>query len=129
MTHSLPDDNATTAADFLHTIAPSESMVEQSSSYRLAFDDPVFLARSEVRGVRFQLELLKPDLILRENQIDHTIVVFGSARFVSAQDAEAMLVGKVMKGSNGVWGTMAMPPSTNLSEAEAKKLVAWVLTQ
>ena len=91
MTHSLPDDNATTAADFLHTIAPSESMVEQSSSYRLAFDDPVFLARSEVRGVRFQLELLKPDLILRENQIDHTIVVFGSARFVSAADAQAMM--------------------------------------
>ena len=52
-----------------------------------------------------------------------------AAKYKGQKDAEAMLVGKVMKGSNGVWGTMAMPPSTNLSEAEAKKLVAWVLTQ
>lgn len=91
MTHPLPDDNAVPVSDFMHTISPTDSMVEQSASYRLAFGDPDFLARPEVRGIRFQLELLKPDLILRENQIDHTIVVFGSARFVSAQEAETML--------------------------------------
>ncbi len=91
MRHPLPEDNAIPAADFLRTIASTESMVENSASYRLAFDDPDFLARPEVRGIRFQLELLKPDLILRENQIDHTIVVFGSARFASAEDAEAMM--------------------------------------
>ena len=92
MTHPLPQDNAVPASDFLRTIAPTESLVENSASYRLAFADSDFLARPEVRGIRFQLELLKPDLILRENQIDHTIVVFGSARFVSAKDAEAMMV-------------------------------------
>ncbi len=52
-----------------------------------------------------------------------------AAKYKDQKDAEAMLVGKVMKGSTGVWGTMAMPPSTNLSEAEAKKLVAWVLAR
>ncbi|MDD3482590.1 c-type cytochrome [Azovibrio restrictus] len=52
-----------------------------------------------------------------------------AAKYKDQKDAEAMLVGKVMKGSNGVWGTMAMPPATNLSEAEAKKLVAWVLAR
>ena len=91
MTHPLPEDNAVPASEFLRTIAPTKSLVEKSASYRLAFADPDFLARPEVRGIRFQLELLKPDLILRENQIDHTIVVFGSARFASAEDAATMM--------------------------------------
>jgi hypothetical protein len=52
----------------------------QSPSYRLAFQDPDFLLREELRPVRLQLELLKPELILQEHQIESTIVVFGSAR-------------------------------------------------
>jgi len=52
----------------------------RSPSYRLAFADPDFLLRDELRPVRLQLELLKPDLGLREHGIESTIVVFGSAR-------------------------------------------------
>ena len=63
----------------------------EPAAYRLAFADPEFLLRRETRGVRFQLELLKPDLALTEAGIDHTIVVYGSARFVSPEVADEAL--------------------------------------
>src|SRR5690606_19070209 len=52
----------------------------KADAYRLAFADPEFLLRRETRGIRFQLELLKPDLAQAEQGIDNTIVVYGSAR-------------------------------------------------
>ncbi len=58
------------------------------NAYRLAFADPEFLLRRETRGVRLQLELLKPDLDQIEMGIEHTIVVFGSARFSTLEDAQ-----------------------------------------
>jgi uncharacterized protein (TIGR00730 family) len=60
-------------------------------SNRLAFADPEFLMRRETRGIRFQLELLKPDLAQKEHGIEHTVVVFGSARFRSEATAKAEL--------------------------------------
>jgi len=51
-----------------------------SPSFRLAFRDGDFLLRNELRPVRLQLELLKPELILNEHGIDGTIVLFGGAR-------------------------------------------------
>jgi hypothetical protein len=51
-----------------------------SPSYRLAERDVDFLARDDIRGPRLQLEYLKPDIILREQGVDHTVVVFGSTR-------------------------------------------------
>ncbi|MFT4193796.1 TIGR00730 family Rossman fold protein [Ottowia sp.] len=59
----------------------------QPDAYRLAFADPEFLLRRETRGIRFQLELLKPDLGLRAAGIESTVVVYGSARFVSPEQA------------------------------------------
>ncbi len=59
----------------------------QSPSYRLAFQDPDFLLRDELRPVRLQLELLKPELILQEHHIESTIVIFGSARIPEPQAA------------------------------------------
>ncbi len=56
-------------------------------SNRLAFADTEFLLRRETRGIRFQLELLKPDLAQQEKGIHHTVVIFGSARFRSEADA------------------------------------------
>ncbi len=52
----------------------------RSPSYRLAFDDPDFLCRDELRPVRLQLELLKPELMMSEYGIVSTIVLFGGAR-------------------------------------------------
>src|SRR6187402_3513133 len=58
---------------------------------RLAFADPEFLLRRETRGIRFQLELLKPDLEQQAHGIENTIVVFGSARFRDTEGSAAML--------------------------------------
>ncbi|MDH4451294.1 MAG: TIGR00730 family Rossman fold protein [Rhodoferax sp.] len=58
-------------------------------AYRLAFADPEFLLRRETRGIRIQLEMLKPDVDQAAQGVDNTIVVFGSARFPSPEDAEA----------------------------------------
>lgn len=52
----------------------------ESPSYRLAFQDDEFLLREDLRPVRFQLELLKPELFLDEAKIASTFVMYGSAR-------------------------------------------------
>ena len=62
-----------------------------ADAYRLAFADPEFMARREARGIRFQLELLKPDLGQQALGIEHTVVVYGSARFVDAETARTRL--------------------------------------
>ena len=61
------------------------------SSYRLAFTDTAFLLREEMRPVRMQLELLKPELIQNEQGIESTIVIFGSARVVPSDVAQRMV--------------------------------------
>jgi uncharacterized protein (TIGR00730 family) len=55
----------------------------QDPAYRLAFQDDEFLLRDDLRPVRFQLEMLKPDLLLDEARIGSTIVFYGSARIPS----------------------------------------------
>ena len=61
----------------------------QADSNRMAFADPEFLFRPEARGIRFQLELLKPELGQAEQGVEHTVVVYGSARFVAPDEAAA----------------------------------------
>jgi uncharacterized protein (TIGR00730 family) len=63
----------------------------QADAYRLAFADPEFLLRRETRGIRFQLEMLKPDMEQVAQGIENTIVVFGSARFPAPEQAEQAL--------------------------------------
>ncbi|MEM1318309.1 MAG: LOG family protein [Pseudomonadota bacterium] len=52
----------------------------RSPAYRLAFDDADFMCREELRPVRLQLELLKPEMMLKEAGIKSTTVLFGGAR-------------------------------------------------
>ena len=59
----------------------------EADAYRLAFADPEFLLRRETRGMRMQLEMLKPELEMQALGIENTIVVFGSARFAAPEDA------------------------------------------
>jgi uncharacterized protein (TIGR00730 family) len=82
---SIPHAWAETRTDF-HDAAWLEPQAE-----RLAFADPEFLLRRETRGIRFQLEMLKPDLAQLEAGIEHTVVVFGSARFADMATAQAEL--------------------------------------
>ena len=52
----------------------------RAPAYRLAFNDTDFMCREELRPVRLQLELLKPEMILNERGILSTVVLFGGAR-------------------------------------------------
>jgi uncharacterized protein (TIGR00730 family) len=61
------------------------------SSYRLAFTDTDFLLREEMRPVRMQLELLKPEMVQDEQGIASTIVIFGSARIVPRDVAQRLM--------------------------------------
>ena len=58
-----------------------------SPSYRLAERDAEFLQRRELRPVRVQLELLKPEMILSEQNVQSTIVVFGGTQVVENEEA------------------------------------------
>ncbi|AXT35841.1 TIGR00730 family Rossman fold protein [Phaeobacter sp. LSS9] len=66
---------------------PSTPQTE-SPAYRLAFADKDFLCRDELRPVRLQLELLKPQLMLDEHGIESTIVMFGGARIPAPKDKD-----------------------------------------
>ena len=61
------------------------------SAYRLAHEDMEFMDQADLRPFRMQLELLKPEQGLRKQGIGSTVVVFGSARVASLEDAQARL--------------------------------------
>ena len=63
----------------------------QSEAYKLAFQDTEFLLREDLRPVRFQLELLKPELLMNEAKIESTFVFYGSARIPSPETAQARI--------------------------------------
>jgi len=69
---------------------PVDATVLKPNAHRLAFADPEFLLRRDTRGIRIQLEMLKPDLDQIEQGVDNTVVVFGSARFVSPEQAQEL---------------------------------------
>ena len=67
-------------------------------AYRLAFQDMDFLLREDLRPVRFQLELLKPELLLDEAKIASTFVFYGSARIPEPAKAEALIAAAATDG-------------------------------
>ena len=60
-------------------------------SYRLAFQDMDFLLREDLRPVRFQLELMKPEVLMEEANIASTFVFYGSARIPEPSKADALI--------------------------------------
>ena len=69
---------------------PSSPQTE-SEAYKLAFQDMDFLLREDLRPVRFQLELLKPELFLQEAKIASTFVFYGSARIPWPETADSLV--------------------------------------
>ncbi len=90
MSPKLPIHNSQTITEFLNLHQSQISEQDSDDSYKFAFDDEAFLARRETMGIRFELELLKPEVLLKEHGIEHTITVFGSTRFVSEAEALAL---------------------------------------
>lgn len=64
---------------------------QEPAAYRLASEDVEFLAKDELRPVRLQLELMKPEYYLQKEGIGSTVVVFGSARLRSLDEAQLRL--------------------------------------
>ena len=52
-----------------------------------------------------------------------------AAKYAGQADAADKLAAKVIKGGSGVWGPVPMPANPQVTPDEAKKLVAWVLSQ
>ena len=77
--HELPWEHPKPKSEDPHAEALVKKIMN-SPSYRLAEEDPEFLKLDETRGVRLELDYFKPELKLRELGVEHTIVVFGSAR-------------------------------------------------
>lgn len=73
--------------------APSHTPQTEHPAYRLAFRDTEFLLRDELRPVRFQLELLKTEMLLEEARVGSTLVVYGSARIPPPEAVETALAG------------------------------------
>ena len=61
---------------------------KKSRSYLLAVEDTEFLLRDEMRSLRFAMEYGKPELLLRDWGVRSTVVVFGSARIPSPEEAQ-----------------------------------------
>ena len=59
-------------------------------AYKLAFRDEDFLLQPELRPVRFQLELLKPEMLLDQAGVGSTMVMYGSARIPSPEEVDAL---------------------------------------
>ena len=66
-------------------------VILDSPTYRLAYEDIDLLGQDDLRPLRLQLELLKPERVLREQGVQSTVVVFGSARVSDAVTARARL--------------------------------------
>ena len=52
-----------------------------------------------------------------------------SKKYAGQKDAAAMLAGKIIKGGAGAWGAVPMPANPQVSEAEAQRLVTWIMAQ
>jgi hypothetical protein len=70
---------------------PTSVPQTEHPAYALAFQDDDFLLRPDLRPVRFQLELLKAELLLAEAGVESTFVFYGSARIPSPAEGEALL--------------------------------------
>lgn len=90
-----------------------------SRAYLRAYEDVSFMKRDDLRPVRLQLELLKPELILQEQQITSTVVVFGSTRTVQRTEIQAT-VRKLEKRLASSGGDRPLPEEL----ARAKRLLA-----
>jgi len=80
-----------------------------------------------------QEELAKKHACLACHAVDKKLVGPAykdvAAKYRGDASAEAKLVDKVKKGSQGTWGQVPMPPNTNVPDADVRALVKWILSQ
>ena len=94
----VPTRNFPTAKEECRTLQPNREYDGPDSAFELAFKDESFLLREDMRAVRMQLELMKPELIQNEQGVKSTIVIFGSARILSADAAHDLMAAAEASG-------------------------------
>ena len=90
------------------------NLIINSDSYKSAYEDTGFLIRNEMRGVRMLLEITKPDLILEENKILSTIIVFGGASIKEES--------KTNEGIDNIKKLIKKDPKSNMLKSNLKRL-------
>jgi uncharacterized protein (TIGR00730 family) len=120
--HEFAESIFQTAAEEAVKVKPTSRYNGPDSSYRLAFIDEHFLLREDLRPVRMQLELLKPELILREERIVATIVIFGSARLVPGDEAAQALERALRSGDTAAIARARMTLRMSRYYEEARTL-------
>jgi uncharacterized protein (TIGR00730 family) len=106
--------------------SPSDSSVQmQSVSYRLPVEDTAFLLRDEMRAMRFAMEYSKADLLLRDWGIRSTIIVFGSSRVPSPEQAEGMMAAAKSRGDHDLLARL----SKHVSWYEAARAFGRIASQ
>jgi len=96
--HDLTARNFPSAKDECEALTPHPDYDAPGGAYQLAFKDEAFLLREELRPVRMQLELLKPELVQNELGIQSTVVIFGSARILPRDVALARVTAAEAEG-------------------------------
>ncbi len=130
MKKPLPPLNARnfpSAQEDAHAAAASPYR-SHGSSYQLAFSDAEFLLRDELRPIRLQLELLKPELVQQAQGIEHTIVIFGSARIPSPEAAASRLAEAQAQGDDQAVARAQTQVAMSRYYAQAQRFAA-LLTQ
>jgi len=128
-TEKLPDltaRNFPSAEEEAHQVKPVSRYGGPESAYRLAFTDTDFLLREELRPVRMQLELLKPELVQAEQGIESTIVIFGSARILPADVAQERLDAARAAGVEAIERRAEAALQMSLYYEEARRFAALV---
>lgn len=87
-------------------------------SYRLAYEDAEFLSQDDLRPLRLQMELLKPEKELRKQGITSTVVVFGSARILSQEATQARLAESETRTGKG----QTCPPQSEVLAVARRRL-------
>ena len=90
----------------------------KSHGYRQVEKDAEFLSRPELRPVRMQLELLKPEMLLAEHHISSTIVLFGSTQIIAPSEAKLRL-------ANAMAAAAAAPDNTQLAPKQSWRKSCW----
>ncbi len=131
----MEDRNELTAPNFpsakedAEAVTPPSRYEGPNSSYRLAFTDAEFLLREELRPVRMQLELLKPEMVQDEQGVESTIVIFGSARVLPPDVAQQALAAARTSGDSAAIRDAEMRVRVSRYYEEARKFAAIVTTR
>jgi uncharacterized protein (TIGR00730 family) len=125
----LHERNFPTAEEDAIAAVPPSRYEGPESSFQLAFTDERFLLREELRPVRMQLELLKPEMIQQEQRIESTIVLFGSSRIVTPADAQAQLQAAQRSGDAAALRRAEMALAMSRYYDEARRFAGLVTTR